>query len=145
MTNLQEGKSVIADYVSQTMRNRLVFCREPIPDLVFIDVGRCLAESLSHEDLRSPMVAYAAEDYLSEFLANIQSDASIGKYLALTNIGILFEPDLGLNVRNIFERESIGKTLIVCSPGELSCNRFYFTSEDDGVYVDLHDLPYRIL
>lgn len=143
--DLKEGKTIIAEYVGQATRNRLVFCHEPIADLVFTDVGRCLSESLSHEDLHSSTIAYAAEDALVELMARELTDATIGQYLALTNIGILFEPELSFNVRNLFERESLGKTLIVCSFGEVKNNRYYFYTEGDGISIDLTGLPFLVM
>ena len=92
-------KQQIAQYLAQAARNRLVFCHKHIEGLIFTDVGKVIANALKDENLRSQMVAYAAEDFLTDILSSPQIDASIGKYVALENIGILFEPELGFNLK----------------------------------------------
>ena len=85
----------IVTYLQQATRNRLVFCHEHIDDLLYVNIGRTLADLLTNENLRSPMIAYAAEDALAEIFSLTQEDSLIGTYVAIENIGILFEPDLG--------------------------------------------------
>ena len=135
-------KQKIADYLSQATRNRLVFCYEHIDDLSFINIGREMAEALAHENLRSPMIAYTAEDILAEILSTPQNDPTIGSYVAIENIGILFEPELAFNLKSIFDSVSTKNTLIVCSEGLIRNNRFFFLQEGDGVSIDLQGLSF---
>lgn len=135
----------IAKYFTQTTRNRLIFCREEVSGLTFINVGKELSEMLAHEDQNSPMVSYVADDAFSEILSQKYCDNEIGHYLALTNIGILFEPELGFNIRKTIESESRNRTLIICSLGEIKNNHYYFYSEGDGVSIDLTGLPYLVV
>ena len=109
-----------------TTRNHLVFCREEIPGLTFVNVGNELSLALTHEDLNSSMVSYAADDFFSEVLSQKYCDDKIGPYLAFKNIGILFEQELGFNVRKTIESESRNRTLIICSLGEIKNNHYYF-------------------
>ena len=132
----------ISQYLSQTTRNRLVFCEEEVPDLTFVNVGKELSDAIAHEDLNSSMVSYVADDVFSEILSRNYSDERIGLYIALTNIGILFEKDLGFNLRKIWDSESIKRTLIICSLGEIKNNHYYFYSEGDGVSIDISGIPY---
>ena len=136
------SKQQLMEYLSQTTRNRLVFCHEHIEDLSFVNVGRSLAEALSKENLKSPLVAYAAEDFLSEILSTSNYDVSIGQYIALENIGILFEPELGFNLRSAFDNASINKTLIICSNGFIQNDTFYFLKENDESRINLQGLSY---
>lgn len=138
-------KREIANYIPQMTRNHLVFCREDIPCLTFLNVGKELSEVLTREDLNSPMISYAAEDAFSELLSQKYYDDEIGSYLALENIGILFEQVLGFNIRKMLESESINRTLIICSLGEIKNNHFYFYTEGDGVDIDLTGIPHLIL
>lgn len=135
-------KAIIADYLAQATRNRLVFCHEPIEGLLFVNVGRSMAEALSKENLKSPLVAYAAEDFLSEILSVSNYDASIDQYIALENIGILFESELGFNLRSAFENASKNKTLIICSNGFIQNDTFYFLKENDESRINLQGLSY---
>ena len=135
-------KQQIAQYLAQAARNRLVFCHKHIEGLIFTDVGKVIANALKDENLRSQMVAYAAEDFLTDILSSPQIDASIGKYVALENIGILFEPELGFNLKATLDNASTNKTIIICSEAQIKDNRLYFLQEGDSFSVDLTGLSY---
>ena len=132
----------IAQYLAQAARNRLVFCHEHIEDLIFTDVGKVMANALKDKNLRSQMVAYAAEDFLADILSSPQIDSSLGKYIALENIGILFEPELGFNLKATLDNASTNKTIIICSEAQIKDNRLYFLQEGDSLSVDLTGLSY---
>ena len=135
-------KQQIAQYLAQAARNRLVFCHKHIEGLIFTDVGKVIANALKDENLRSQMVAYAAEDFLTDILSSPQIAASIGKYVALENIGILFEPELGFNLKATLDNASTNKTIIICSEAQIKDNRLYFLQEGDSFSVDLTGLSY---
>ena len=135
----------ISQYIAHTTRNRIVFCREEIPGLTFVNVGKELSEALANDDLKSPMISYAADDALTNLLSRRYTEDTIGSYLALNNIGILFEQELGFNVRKTIESESINRTLIICSLGDILNNKYYFYTKSDGVSIDLNGLPFLVL
>ena len=135
-------KQHIAQYLAQAARNRLVFCHEHIEDLIFTDVGKVMTNALKDENLRSQMVAYAAEDFLADILSSPQIDSSLGKYIALENIGILFEPELGFNLKATLDNASTNKTIIICSEAQIKDNRLYFLQDGDNFSVDLTGLSY---
>ena len=129
-------------FVHQANRNHLVFCHDKIEDITFINIGKVLAEALSKENLHLPSVAYIAEDLLVDILSTPRLDSQIGPYVALENIGILFEPDLGLNLKSTLDNASTNKTIIIRSDGVIVSNRFYFLQDGDGVFIDLTGLSY---
>lgn len=135
-------KAIIADYLAQTTRNRLVFCHEQIEGLTFVNVGKVLAESLAKQDLRSPMIAYMAEEVLDEILSSTKVDDEIGSYVALDNIGVLFEPDLAFNLKSVIDNASTNKVVIILSDGIIKSDRYYFLQEGDASFIDLHGLSY---
>ena len=132
----------IFSFLSQANRNRLVFCRDYIDGLLFVNMGKELAGALTKENLHSPSVAYLAEDLLADILSAPRLDSQIGPYVAIENIGILFEPDLGLNLKSTLDNASTNKTIIIRSDGVIISNRFYFFQEGDGVFIDLTGLSY---
>ena len=132
----------IVEYLQQATHNRLVFCHEPIEGLTFVDLGKALATSLAGENLHSPTIAYTAEDVLAEILSSPQIDSQIGNYVALENIGILFEPELEFNLKSILDNASTNKTIVVCSDGTILSDKFYFFQPGDGVFIDLVGLSY---
>ena len=139
--NSNHIQSIVA-YLQQATRNRLVFCHEHIGDLLYVNIGRTLADLLANENLRSPMIAYAAEDALAEILSSTQEDSHIGTYVAIENIGILFEPDFGFNLKSTFDSASTNKTIIICSDGMVKDDKFFFFQEGDDEFIDLKGLSY---
>ena len=135
-------KAIIADYLAQATRNRLVFCHEQIDGLTFVNVGKILAENLTKQDLHSPMTAYMAEEVLSEILSSTKVDDEIGSYVALNNIGVLFEPDLAFNLKSVIDSASTNKVVIILSDGIIKSDRYYFLQEGDISFIDLHGLSY---
>lgn len=135
-------KAIIADYLAQATRNRLVFCHEQIEGLTFVNVGKTLAESLVKQDLCSPMIAYMAEEVLDEILSSTKEDDEIGSYVALDNIGVLFEPDLAFNLKSVIDSASTNKVVIILSDGIIKSDRYYFLQEGDASFIDLHGLSY---
>ena len=135
-------KAIIADYLAQATRNRLVFCHEQIDGLTFVNVGKILAENLTKQDLHSPMIAYMAEEVLSEILSSTKVDDEIGSYVAHNNIGVLFEPDLAFNLKSVIDSASTNKVVIILSDGIIKSDRYYFLQEGDISFIDLHGLSY---
>lgn len=135
-------KAIIADYLAQATRNRLVFCHEQIEGLTFVNVGKTLAESLVKQDLRSPMIAYKAEEVLDEILSSTKVDDEIGSYVALDNIGVLFEPDLAFNLKSVIDNASTNKVVIILSDGIIKSDCYYFLQEGDASFIDLHGLSH---
>lgn len=101
-----------------------------------------MAKALREENLRSQMIAYIAEDVLSEILSYVQIDPFIGKYVALDNIGILFEPELSFNLRAALDNASTSKSIIICSNAFIKDNRLFFCQEGDNYSIDLTGLSY---
>ena len=86
----------IKDYIAQNIRNKIVICRDSIDGLDFINVGYDLSKLLSKN-------SYNYEEAVSAILDKTFHDETIGNYLALTNIAILFEPELKINISDIQE------------------------------------------
>ena len=88
------------------------------------------------------MIAYIAEDFIAEILSSPQNDSQIGNYVALDNIGILYEPELEFNLKSTLDNASTNKAIIIRSDGFIKSDRFYFLQEGDVSFIDLHGLSY---
>lgn len=135
-------KQDIVNYLSQATRNRLVFCHDTIEGITFVDLGKELSERLVKENPRSPQIAFAAEDALNEILSSTNNDDGIGFYVALENIGILFEPSLAFNLKSTLDNASTNKVVIIQSNGVIKSDCFYFLQEGDDSIIDLRGLSY---
>ena len=88
----------IAQFLKYQPRNKLVFTPQIDSSLHSVDVGYELSV-LIKEDLSSPQLPFIAEDKLHSLIRNFtQTDDLIGDYLALSNWGIIFEPELKFNL-----------------------------------------------
>lgn len=130
----------IAYYLQQNIRNKIVFCREGIDGIRFINVGSELSQILGE----NPDDMVGADTAYKQVLGQSQENSLIGMYLALANIGILFEPDLRLDVRSILDAYSKNQCLIVKTNAEIADDRFYFLRKGDGTEVDLQGLSYQL-
>lgn len=101
-------KQEIASYAMQGLRNKIVLCKERIEDLKYLNVGCFFARLLRAGELPDS----AIRELLS---SSVEEDKDIGRYLALCNIGILWEPELKLDIGNLLDGYSKDQCLIIQS------------------------------
>lgn len=126
----------IADYVSQDTRNKIVFCKCPIEGIEFLNVGHDLSALLSDNALNN---MDAHRNLLS---VSSKNATNIGQYLALENVGILFEPELKLDIRNLLDIYSKNQCLIIKSNAELSVEKLCWLTSADGIQINLSGLSF---
>lgn len=126
-------------------RYKLLFTSHHPEGMVFVDIGLQLAKaielSLSYRQL--PMIA---DDAITKIIQdNLKNDLEIGNYIAIKNIGILFEPILHLDLHALFIKWSKSFALIVdSSEGMVKNNRFYLSADIDQRYsIDLSDISHN--
>ena len=80
------------------------------------------------------------------FKANVCHSSEIGDYIAIRNIGILFEPALRLDLHAKFSTWSKAYVLIVDSAeGTIQKDIFYLAGDTDSSYrINLSDISYKI-
>ena len=118
----------IVQFLKYQPRNKLVFT--PLLDscLHSGDVGYELSV-LIQEDLSSPQLPFIAEDKLHSLIRNsTKNDDTIGEYVALSNWGILFEPELKLNLLSLLDSYSKSRTVILVNCGEGNNEDFYLVN-----------------
>ena len=131
----------IKEYVRQNTRNKIVFCRSRMQGLQYVDVGFALSLCLKTNENNSPVI-----DIVSQILNdNIRYDGDIGHYMAIENIGILFEPELKLDVRSIIDSNSKNQCLVVLTDAEIDNGVLYFLEKSDGVIVNLSGFSFKEL
>jgi hypothetical protein len=130
------GKEKIKQFISQVSRNKIIFCREPISNLHFVDVGKELSFVIKEQEEPSGYSSVCKRIFEQTY-----NDEVIGSYLALSNWIILFEPDLKLDLRSIVESFSINKCLILLSNGSIKENR-YLLMDDPRFALNLHGLSF---
>lgn len=137
MSTIQE----IERYLGQNTRNKIVFCRTDIEGIHFVNIGHAL--SLLLKDMQEGIYSMSATELLSTITC--QSDERIGQYVAIENIGILFEPELKIDFRNFLDANSKNQCLVIKTEAEIKEDRFYFLKSQDSLMVNLKGLSHIII
>lgn len=88
-----------------------MFSKQRIEGLQYLNVGLALAKMLLGKSLPSLAIQQLFSDA-------VKADENIGRYLAIFNIDILFEPELKLDVGNLFDSYSKNQCLIIQADSE---------------------------
>ena len=126
---------------------RLIIINNQLDNLKYADIGLLLSSSIEHS-ISKKHLAMIANDALDEIIKkNISHDQNIGDYIALCNIGILFEPSLCLNLQEKFRIWTKTFTLIINnSEGTITNNIFYLANAKTESYsINLSNIPYNII
>lgn len=132
----------IDDYLKQNSKHKLVFTKSEPAGFVFTDLGYEMASRLDGQVSPSVVATAAFESVASR---RTQDHPIYGKYLAITNIGILFEPELKLNVRLLLESLSHDTLLVVCSDGVIQNDTFHFDDSTEDYDIALSGLSYFVI
>lgn len=132
----------ILKFIHSTPRNKIVFLDQPITNLRFLDVGKELSIKLHAltNDNRIAMKSIGIIDKL--FSSSIEEDAIYGKYLALKNIGILFESELKTDFVQLLDKYSSSNILFVQWEGEKDSQYMYFLTKEKGRKINIENLSH---
>lgn len=130
-------------YIDPHARHNLIFADSEIEGLEYVDVGKELAKVLAN----STDAALVADQELNAILSSHTHEANgIGRYVAIRNLGILFEPELALNVHDKLAGVSKETVLIVKMEGCITDDEFHFYGVDsDRCTVSLRDIAYKTI
>ena len=133
----------IASYINRQSRNNLLFTTEEVEGVNYVDIGRQLAEKIENH-LQKKRLGMIAEDALNKiFSQGSCRNEEIGEYLAIKNIGILFEPALHIDVGTILKKWSRDHILVVMLEGEIQNGTFYLSDQEPKYSVSLNDITYK--
>lgn len=135
----------IAQFLSYNPRNKVIFVASLDSHLKSVDMGFELASRIKSH-LSSPHLSMIAQDCVSAILkANKLTDDVIGEYVAISNWGILFEPDLKFDILSLFENYSKNSSLILVNCGQADSEYFHLVSKHFNKNIPLGSLaPYII-
>ena len=135
----------IAQFLKYQPRNKLVFTPQIDSPLYSVDVGVELS-ALIQENLGSPQLPLIAEDKLRSLIGNSTlTDDIIGEYVALSNWGILFEPELRFNLLFLLDSYSKSRTIILVNCGEGDNEDFYLVNRFFKTHLHWESLKPYIL
>ena len=121
-------------------RHRLVICDTEPDEIDFIDVGTALTECVGVDEGASP------NDFLTELSSLVKESTyahpDYGPTLAMKNLGILLERQLGLDFKSFLERTSRNCLVVLKWEGAFEGNILHFLSKEAGVKIDLTGINY---
>lgn len=135
----------IGKYLKSQSRNKIVFYKQDFLGIEAIDVGK----KLSHEiksvaaDAKIGMKFLILMDEL--FTSSFANNSEYGKYLAIHNLGILFEHDSKTDFLQILDKYSSSNTLFVKWEGEIENGILYFLTKEKGQKIDIKNLSHIVI
>lgn len=128
----------ITKFLSTAPRYRIVIDKSVEEDTMSFDVGAELSFYLQNNSVKAGHLKMVVQDVLQQFFRdNTELHPQWGNILHLTNLGILFEPALGIDVSSLIKRLSQNTLVIIKWNGETDDNHLFFLSREDGFSVDL--------
>ena len=137
--------SILYKYLSKNPKYRLVFDLSSSLDVESVDTGAYLADALQSKVQKSNLNMYASDAIRKMIRQHTHEHYDYGRYVALSNIGILFEPALAFNLETIIEQTSKDELLIIQAKGCVANERFFFLSQQDNLSFSLKNLTYTIV
>lgn len=139
------GEIKILEYINSQSRNKIVFYNKEILDVKPIDMGRQLAQRIYNfkEDTKLPIkVTLEIEEIINDSETH---HASYGSIKAISNLGILMEPELKQDLTRLMEKHSNGNVLFIKWDGEIDQDNLYFLSKEKGLKINIKNLSHIII
>lgn len=134
----------IEQHLPQGACHRLLFTSYFPEDMRFVDLGALVARAIENSLSKRNLPFIADEAIESIIKQNVHNSPAIGSYVAIRNIGILFEPALQLNVAAKISSWARSYALIIdCNDGEIKNNIFFLTSADGRYFFNLSEISYN--
>lgn len=137
----------IKTYREETSRHHLYFTQSEIQGITCLDVGNELSKAIEN-DMGKKQLPMITEEKLNRLVEHFTVNlADIGDIVALTNIGILFEPALQINIHDKLDYYSRSRNVVVSMRESLIIDdRFYLSGCKNKRYsIDLKDITYKEL
>ena len=137
---------ILKQYIPNGTRHKLLFTSYHAEGVNFVDMSALLARAIE-SSLSNRNLPFVAEEELEKIIKeNVCHSSEIGDYIAIRNIGILFEPALRLDLHAKFSTWSKAYVLIVDSAeGTIQMNIFYLAGDTDySCTINLSDISYNI-
>lgn len=133
------------NYINSQSRNKIVFYKQDVSGIESIDVGKELSHGIKSisSDAKIGMKSLIILDEL--FTSSISNNSEYGKYLAIHNPGILFEPELKTDFAQILDKYSSLNTLFVKWDGEIEDGILYFLTKEKGQKIDIKNLSHIVI
>lgn len=138
-------KEKIREFANSLSRNKIIIHKNQLTGIDFTDIGLFVSEflfGLKNDDNISMKVFSELDKHLNN---SIKRHEFMGSYLAIKNLGILFERELKTDFLRLIDTFSQNGILFVHWEGEIGTNTLYFQSKENGIKIDIKNLSHIIL
>lgn len=120
----------LLNYINKDSRHKLLFMPFSSIKVPYIDIGQELSKAIEF-NIDNKRLSLIADDALEKIVSsNIVNDKDIGKYIAIKNIGIFFEPALQFNLRAKIDSWAKSFILIIDSNEGVVVNNIFYLAGD---------------
>ena len=144
MVSINKYTFQVINFICSPSRNHLIISDGCLPDLEYVDAG--LEVSTFIEDkIGDRRLSMRVQDYINDMLrTHIRHSEEFGEYIAIKNIGVLFEPLLKIDLERFFDRWS-QNIMLIFDKGKstIEDNRLYLVKGCSNDYtVSLEGINY---
>lgn len=114
-------------------------------DVNVLDLGLELSDkiaSLCRDNYFSIRVEDALDDLVRIHTAKIEN---LGKVIVFSNLGIMFEPKLGIDFTGFLKKISRNTLTILLWPGEMNINKLSFLTATSKYFISQSEINYTII
>jgi len=138
-------ESQVAKFIAKQPRNKLVITESNLKKLQFISLNLELSPLLKQIQKQKDFSFRAKELIRNSFSNNDFSLKKLGKYLAISDVGLLLERELQFDFVSFLDSYSQNTTLFLKWEGEISDNKLYFLTKENGLEIDISSLSYIMI
>lgn len=133
-------------HIAADSRHKLLFVSYEMEDITFVDLGVKLSTAIE-SSLYNKQLSMIAEEALDKIIdQHTMHDSDMGDYVAIRNIGILFEPTLQINLYAKVDSWSKTRVLIILHNGVILNQVFFLTPNSEPKYsLNLKDITHKSL
>lgn len=134
-------------FLASSPRHRLLVVRDSksIPDGT-LDLGLSLAQWIKSRGNRDSHFSFDVQSEVFCSMADATFSVSgIGTVIPVSNIGILFEPALGLTPEAFLARFSKNDILVLFWSGTVKGNRLYLPDDSSNCTIDLTEINHLVI
>ncbi len=130
----------IISLIKSNRRNKIIFYSDYVFDFEPIDLGILLSEFIFSQKDYSKLPTQSIA-FINKHLSNVIYDhITYGSMVAISNIGILFEKELKINIISLFESLSTNNTLFIKWDGEIDKDELHFLHKKTGIKLNIKEL-----
>lgn len=135
----------IASYLRTISRNKIVIHSDAIKGISSINIGKSLASEIGEISLDKHYTLKAKNKLEDILTRSIIQHPEFGRTLAISNIGILFEPELKIDFPSIIEKYSKDMCLFIQWEGNIEDTKLHFLTKEKGIEINIKNLSHIII